>query len=554
MTNVTGKEALARILRAEGVEFVFGIPGATEAQFIDVMEDHPDIKYILCLNEVVAMGMAEGYARTSGKPGVLNLHTGTGLAASLPILSNAYYGGVPLVVTVGQQDTRLLAGEPAMSDNLVKIAGPFTKWAAEILHPEDIPMMMRRAFKVAAHPPTGPVMLSLPLDVLADSFDFEYPPSSQVFSRLHPDDRSILSAVDLLIQAKNPAIIVEDGITKCEALDEVVRLAEQTGARVYQTWMSDVNFPVDHPQYMGDLDITNLGARAILEKVDVLMVIGALFFQQAVYVPQSLVPPGTRVIQIDNNPWQIGKNYPVTCGIEGDIKTALADLSSALDKKFSSQAQNTVQSRIKAIAGEKQNAVKAFEEKILKEKDNLPISGSRLMTEIRDALKPGTRIVDDCWSYSALLRRIVPFKELRSYQRARGGGSIGGGLPNALGVKLASPDRPVVCISGDGSAMWSIQTLWNAAHYHIPVTYIIISNSAYRQVRLMKIKIMGEQVKGRNLGTVLSPPQIDFCKIAEGMGLSAQKVVKPEDLRGALKKALACPEANLVDVVVDASF
>jgi len=554
VTNVTGKEALARILRAEGVEFVFGIPGATEAQFIDVMEDHPDIKYILCLNEVVAMGMAEGYARTSGKPGVLNLHTGTGLAASLPILSNAYYGGVPLVVTVGQQDTRLLAGEPAMSDNLVKIAGPFTKWAAEILHPEDIPMMMRRAFKVAAHPPTGPVMLSLPLDVLADSFDFEYPPSSQVFSRLHPDDRSILSAVDLLIQAKNPAIIVEDGITKCEALDEVVRLAEQTGARVYQTWMSDVNFPVDHPQYMGDLDITNLGARAILEKVDVLMVIGALFFQQAVYVPQSLVPPGTRVIQIDNNPWQIGKNYPVTCGIEGDIKTALADLSSALDKKFSSQAQNTVQSRIKAIAGEKQNAVKAFEEKILKEKDNLPISGSRLMTEIRDALKPGTRIVDDCWSYSALLRRIVPFKELRSYQRARGGGSIGGGLPNALGVKLASPDRPVVCISGDGSAMWSIQTLWNAAHYHIPVTYIIISNSAYRQVRLMKIKIMGEQVKGRNLGTVLSPPQIDFCKIAEGMGLSAQKVVKPEDLRGALKKALACPEANLVDVVVDASF
>ena len=119
MSTVTGKEALMRILRSEGVEYVFGIPGATEAQFIDAMEDHPEFKYVLCLHEIVAVGMAEGYARMSGKPGVLNLHTGPGLAASLPMMSNAYHGGVPLVVTVGQQDSRLLAEEPAMSDDLV---------------------------------------------------------------------------------------------------------------------------------------------------------------------------------------------------------------------------------------------------------------------------------------------------------------------------------------------------------------------------------------------------------------------------------------------------
>ena len=221
MTTVTGKEALMQILRAEGVEYVFGIPGATEAQFVDVMEDHPEIRYVLCMHELAAVGMAEGYARTSGKVGVLNLHTGTGLAAGMPMLSNAWWGGVPLVVTVGQQDTRILAEEAAMSDNLVKIAAPFTKWATEVMRPEDLPTIMRRAFKIATHPPTGPVMVSLPLDVLANTFDFEYQPSAHSYTKLHPDDRSIAAAVELLVSARNPGIIVEDGVTRCEALDEV---------------------------------------------------------------------------------------------------------------------------------------------------------------------------------------------------------------------------------------------------------------------------------------------------------------------------------------------
>jgi len=554
MSRVTGKEAVMQILRQEGVEYVFGIPGATETQFVDAMEDHPEIKYILCMHELAAVGMAEGYARTSGKVGVLNLHTGTGLAAGLPMLSNAYYGGVPLVVTVGQQDTRFLAEEPAMSDNLVKIASPFTKWGTEIIHAQDIPTIMRRAFKVATHPPTGPVMVSLPLDVLADTLDFEYPPSSHSFTRLHPDDRSIEVAVELLSTAQSPAILVEDGITKCEALDEVVRFAEQIGARVYQQWMSDVNFPVNHPQYMGDLDPNSLLTRDVLQTVDVLIVVGSLFFQQAIYLPKSLISPGTKVIQIDNNPWQIAKNHPISCGIEGDIKVALDDLTQALGQKLSLSARAMIAERVRAISLEKQASAEAFEQKARREFDNCPISGTRLMAEIRDAIQPGTRVVDDCWSYSAILRRTIPFTELKSYQRARAGGSIGGGLPSALGVKLASPDRPVVCISGDGSAMWSIQSLWNASHYGIPVTFIIISNACYRQVRMMKARIMGEGVRGRDLGTVLAPPEIDFCKIAEGLGIAAQKVTDPGDLRTVLKDALGSGAPSLIDVAVDASF
>ena len=554
MALVTGKEALVQILKAEGVEYAFGIPGATEVQFVDVMEDHPEIRYVLCMHEMAAVGMAEGYARTSGKVGFLNLHTGTGLAAGLPMLSNAYWGGVPLVVTVGQQDTRILAEEAAMSDDLVKIAAPFTKWATEVRRPEDLPTVMRRAFKIATHAPMGPVMVSLPLDVLANTFEFEYQPSCHSYTRLHPDDRSIEAAVELLLGAANPAIIVEDGVTRCEALDEMVRFAEQIGARVYQPWMADVNFPVHHPLYMGDMDPNSMATRDILEKVDVLVVVGAMFFQQAIPTPKPLVPAWTKVIQIDDNPWQIAKNFPIACGVEGDIRVALADLSEALDKKLTAATRADVADRTKVIAAERLTMVEAFEKKVVAEWDHTPISGTRFMAELRDAIQPGTRIVDDCWSYSALLRRMLPLAESREYQRSRGGGSIGGGLPMALGAKLASPDRPVVCVSGDGSAMWSIQTLWNAAHDDIPVTFIILSNAAYRQVRIMKTRLMGPETKGRNLGTVLSPPDIDFCSIARGMGLAARKVTRPGEIGPALAEALSSGIPNLIDVTIDSSF
>jgi benzoylformate decarboxylase len=551
---VTGKEALVRILKEEGVEYAFGIPGATEVQFVDALEDHPEIKYILTLNESIAVGMAEGYARATGKVGFLNLHTGSGLGAGMGLLSNASWGGVPLVVTVGQQDTRILAEEPAMSDNLVKIAAPFTKWATEVRRPEDLPNAMRRAFKIATHPPTGPVMVSLPLDVLADTFDFEYQPSCHSFTRLHPDDRSIAAAVALLAKAENPAIIVEDGVTKCEALDEMVRFAEQIGAKVYQPWMADVNFPVHHPLYAGDMDPNSIATRDILEKVDVLVVVGAMFFMQAVPTPRPLCPSCTKVIQIDDNPWQIAKNFPIACGIEGDIKVALADLNAALELEMPGAARVAAAERTKVIAAERRKMVAVFEQKVVAEWDDSPISGTRFMAELRDAIKPGTLIVDDCWSYSALLRRMLPLKELREYQRSRTGGAIGGGLPMALGAKLGSPDRPVVCVSGDGSAMWSIQGLWNAAHYDLPVTFFVLSNRAYRQVRMMKTRIIGPQAKGRNLGTELSPPEIDFCSIARGMGIAARKVIEPRELKPVLAEALDSAVPYLVDVVVDASF
>ena len=546
--RMSGGQAVVEILRQEGIEYIFGIPGATEVFFMDAMEDCPDIQYILGLHEVAAAGMAEGYARTSGRPAVLNLHTAAGLAAALPMVFNACAGGVPLIITAGQQDTRLLASDPALAGDLVGIAGPFTKWASEIAHVEDIPAVFRRAFRFAQHPPAGPVFISLPQDVMSSSLDLEYRRDSSLFTRVYPSPESVQAAARLLAGAHNPAMIVEDGVAKSGALREVVALAEITGSRVYEYWMSDVNFPLDHPLHSGDLDLTSLRTRELLEKVDVLVAVGAELFSQPVYLDSPLLTPATRIIQIDDDPRQIGKNFPVEAALEGDIRSAAACLTLALAENMTGEEKEAAAVRAKIIGEEKRRGDAAFAEKALKERDNVPISPARLMQEIRENLKPGTRIVDDCWSNSAILRRTLAFNEPGSYQRSRSGGSIGWGLPGALGVKLASPERPVVCISGDGSAMWSVQSLWTAAHYNIPVTFIICANGCYQQVRNMKAVIMGTAAQGRNLGTTLCQPQNNFCRIAEGMGVAAQRVDRPEQLKSALRQAFDLNKPNLVEV------
>lgn len=554
MAEIKAKEALIHILKENQVEYIFGIPGATETFFMDTLEDHPDIHYILSMHEIVAVGAAEGYARASGKPGYLFLHTGTGLAAALPMLSNAYYGGVPLVVTAGQQDTRLLASEPAMSDDLVKIASPFVKWGIEVRHAQDLPMIMNRAFKEAEHSPTGPVFVALPNNIMDEALTYEPFRTTKLDNHLHPADSSINKAVEILSNAESPAMIVEDGVAKNNALTEVVAFAEKIGAGVYQPWMADVNFPVHHPQYLYDLNVNSPVTREMLKKHDVLVVVGSLFFSQAVYVEEPLITSSAKVIQIDNNCWQLGKNFPIACGIEGSIKTALLDLMKALSDAPGGLDAEKVKKRIQRISAEKQKMVAAFDAETAEHYDDSPIHGTRLMAEISVALPPNARIVDDCWSYSAILRRTLPIQESKSYMRARGGGSIGWGLPGAIGVKMASTDRPVVCISGDGSAMWSIQSLWTASRYQLPVTFIILSNGAYRQVQMMKTVLMGQGVRGRHLGTILEGPKNDFCKLAEGMGLPAQRVEKPDALKRALEKAFSLNQPNLVEVVVDSSF
>ncbi len=552
MTIMTGKSALIELIRAEGVKYVFGIPGATEILFMDALEKAPDIQYVLGLNEIVCAGMAEGYARASSKPGFLNLHTGPGMAAALPMLYNAKAGNVPLVITVGQQDTRLLQYEPHLSGDIVGMGRLYTKWCTEIVHAEDIPATIQRAFKMAMQPPSGPVLVSIPQNVLVQQFELNYRPNTVVYPRMRPDRDALDHAVTILEKANKPVVFVESGVARCQALEEAVRFAELIGARVYQAWMSDVNFPVTHPQYLGDLDPTATQAKAVLEDVDLLIGIGCALFPQGFYNPEPTLPEGIKLIHIDDNPWEIGKNMPVDCGIQGDIKTALAELNQMLDKRMTPEIAESVNTRVKQISEEKTTIIKKMEAQIEQEIDNVPLSISRLMNEIKEAVSPDTIIVDDCWSASEMLRKILNLTGPRQFFRSRQGGSIGWGLPGALGVKLGLPEQTVLAVSGDGSAAWSMQTLWTAARYHIPVTFLITNNAAYRQVKLVRKIVLGDYpLTEKHEGMELDEPIINFSALAQSMGVKGEQVRQPDELGEALERAIHAGKPRLIEVFIE---
>jgi benzoylformate decarboxylase len=551
MTRTTAKRALVELLRQESVEYVFGIPGATEIHFMDALEEAPEIRYILGLQEIVCAGMAEGYARASGRPGFLNLHTAPGLAAATPMLYNAKAGGVPLVVTVGQNHTRLLQRDPHLTGDIVGIAKIHTKWSTEIVHAEDLPTVLQRAFKMALQPPMGPVLVSIPQNVLEQDLEFDPAPRTVVYPHLRPDAAALARAAGILASAERPMLLVESGVARCDAVDEVVRFAELTGSRVYQNWMADVNFPVSHPQYLGDFDITVPSASEILEGVDVLVGVGCSLFAEGFFNPAMPSLAGIKIIHIDDDPWEIGKNLPTECGLQGDVKTVLAELNAALEVVLTAEAHGAARRRAAEAAMEKVEARAAAEARWAAERDCCPISISRLMAEIAGVQTSDTVIVDDCWTSSGVLRQTLDLNRPRSYFRARKGGSIGWGLPGALGVKLGMPDSEVIAVSGDGSAAWSMQSLWTAARYEIPVTFVITNNATYGQVKVVRKVVLGDYpLREKHEGMELDRPVMDFSLLAASLGVKGERVSAPDELAPALKRAVGSGEPRLVEVMV----
>lgn len=539
MTDMLGKEAIMDIFKKEGVQYIFGLPGTTELRFLDELTNHPELKYILVMHEALVVAMAEGYTRASGKVGVVNLHTAPGLAAAMPTIDNARGGGVPLIITAGQQSSANLLQEPPLSGDLVGKAKPYVKWGTEVKYAHDIPIAFRRAYKVVTTPPTGPVFISLPQDVLDQTVNMDYTSALPKPFQFRPDREVVETAAAWLVEAKNPVMVVSAGVEKNDAMSEVVQLAELIGAPVFHGWMTDVNFPTGHKQQLGDSRFV----KALIGSPDVILSVGG---------PAGIpVPPNSKVIHIDDDPWQIAKNAPVDAGILGSIKLSVADLNDVLQQKMTADARKKISDRIEQIAGKKADSAAAFKKKMQEEQDNVPIAFSRLVQDI-DACRPSNAIIfDDCWSYSRDLADSMDYNEPRSYARTRGG-AIGAGIANAAGMQLGCPERKVIAVIGDGSVMWGNQALWTVAHYNIPVTFVICANASYRILNRTKVIFLGPQAKGKELpGVKFDKPRIDFCKMAESMGVQAQKVEKPDGLMSALKSAVESNAPSLVEVYVD---
>ncbi|HLE81846.1 MAG TPA: thiamine pyrophosphate-binding protein, partial [Dehalococcoidia bacterium] len=243
MSGLTAKHAVMEQFLAEGVKHIFGNPGSTELAFMDALQDYPQLQYILCLHETTAVAAADGYARASGRPAVVNVHIAPGLANAMSMIYNARKGGTPLVVTVGQQDTRYLLTEPALSEDLVRLGRPWTKWAVEVNRGDDVPMVLRRAFKVAAEPPRGPVLVSLPQNVMDYPVSEPVIPTTYTSWRTRPDPEAVERAAALLAEARHPLVLSGDAMALSGAHPEVAALAELLGAPVMAGSRRDWNFP-----------------------------------------------------------------------------------------------------------------------------------------------------------------------------------------------------------------------------------------------------------------------------------------------------------------------
>jgi benzoylformate decarboxylase len=552
---MSGKRAFLDLLRQEGVEMVFGNPGTTELPLMDAFAVENDIRYVLGLQEAALMAMADGYAQASGKLTVLNLHVAPGLGNAMGMLYDAQKAGSPILLTTGQQDMDYVVTEPILWADLPTLARPFVKWAAEVHRVSDLPRLVHRAAKTALAPPTGPVFLSLPGDILKDEGEIDMLAPTRVAPRIRGDAAAVAAAAAILAQAKHPVIYAGDAVAQSQAHAELVGLAELLGAPVYAEFVpSRASFPSSHALFRGATARSQAAVRQALDAHDVLFSVGADLFTWSLPSKVEPMPPGMRLIHLDTDPWEIGKNFPAEAAILGDPKATLPELTAAIRERMTSAGRGAARDRLKTASDVTIAEREALKAKARSLAAQVPVQPLALLEAIGEMLPRDAVVIEETLSSAPGIRSLIRSDDPQSYFGLRGGG-IGWGLPAAIGAKLALPDRPVVALIGDGSAMYTIQALWTAAHYKIPVIIVILNNTSYRilKQRLHALRGHAEQVDAY-VGMELIDPAVDFVGLARSLGIEAERAKTVQETTDLVAKGLKGNTSLLIDVALDRAF
>ncbi len=549
---IRGSSAFLALLRDEGVTHLFGNPGTTELPVMDALGRQTELPYVLGLQESVVIGMADGFGRATGQLTACNVHVAPGLGNAMGAIYNARYTGTPMIITAGQHEQGHGLTEPVLYAPLVPIAAPLVKWAVEITRLEDMPRIVRRAAKVAMTPPTGPVFLSLPGDVLNDEAGVDLTASTRIDTRTRPGDAAIEALATRLIEARNPAIIAGDEIVKSDALAEAGRLAELLGAAAWQQTIAfGAHFPSEHPCFMGALSRAQRQIRQALEPHDLLLFIGADVLRTSIASDISPLPPGAAVIQIGQLDWEMGKNYPAEIALRADVGETLRALIPALERQGGAALGEAAAERLAALVDVNWSARRPkVADQARTNANATPIAPDWLMLNIVEALPSDAIVVNEGLTTAQRLLDLLPYRDRYGFHGNASGG-IGWGLPAAVGVQLAHPDRRVVALSGDGSALYSIQALWTAAHLELPITFVIANNKGYR---ILKQRLRAFHGSDADIGMDFTKPEIDFAGLARSFGVTAEHIAEPDAIRPALDAALARPGPTLLDVAVDGSL
>src|SRR6516165_8718469 len=550
--RITGRSAFLALLKDEGITHLFGNPGTTELPIMHALKDHPDVTYVMAMQESLVVAIADGFSRASGRLVACNVHVAPGLGNALGSLYNASFTGTPMILTAGQQEQGHGLMEPVLYGPLVQMAEPLVKWAVEVTRLEDLPRIVRRAAKIATTPPTGPVFISLPGDILNAEAGIELGRSTRVDARVRPSDEALAALTARILKAQRPLIVAGDEVVKSDALKEAASLAEALGAPAYQcSTPYGAQFLSESPCFMGALSRLQKQVREVLSPYDLMIVLGADPLRMSVYSEVDPLPDGLSIVQVGLVDWDLAKNYGAEIALKADVKETLKALVPALKAAGGAALERGAKKGIAELAAKNWTARrKPLMEQISRARDRSPIDPDWLTLQLIEAMPDNAILVDEGLTSARQVLALRPHRDRYGYHALASGG-IGWGLPASVGVSLANPHRSVVCYSGDGSAMYSIQALWTAAHHKLPLSVVIINNGGYRIIKQRLLSFHGDS---NYIGMDFADPPVDFAGIGKSLGLEAIRITDPTELKPALSSAFKRPGAKLIEVLVDGSF
>ena len=550
-----GRDIFFEYLVEQEVRYIFGNPGTTELPMVDGCNDYTSIEYVLSLHEDVAMAQATGYARASGKVGVVNLHVTPGVAHGIGNLYNAYRARIPLLVTAGQHHTGLLVQDPILTSDLRSLVGQFTKWAYEVRFLEELPMVMQRAFKELATPPYAPVFVSIPPNVLLEKHDGYGPVRVTRPGRSVADRRVVEEGARLLASAERPMIVAGDGVGHTGGWKDLVAIAEGLGARVYTEGYATLwNFPSRHPLYLGPMPNLATEMRDSFAVADVVLLCGVTAAAPVSRYDEGgpLIPFDVRTVVLDDSPGEIGKNHPASAALLGDVGMNLRRLRHAMEEMPLRRSQ--VEARARRVREEARARRSAWDRRVGDEAEAGRLTAGAVASAIREAIPADGIFVDETISNRPFFVNLLDFPEPLSYFGANGI-SLGFSVGAAAGLSVARPDRKVVVAVGDGSFLYYPHALWNLANRDLPVLVVVLNNGGYQVLKLIVDRMGGPWSGGRaNLpGLDIGEPGVDLVGLAASLGVPGEKVDCLSGLDRAIRRGMAATTPYLIDVRLEPS-
>jgi benzoylformate decarboxylase len=530
----TVREATFELLRAHGMTVIFGNPGSTE---LPMLADFPDdFRYVLGLQELVVVGIADGYAQASGRPAHVNLHTAPGVGNAVGGIFNAQANHAPLVITAGQQVRAQITLEATLT-NREATAGPqpYVKYSHEPARAQDVPTALARAIHAASLPPRGPAFVSIPMDDWGEEADSDRARQAErrrVSGRAGPDPAALAELADRLAAARSPILVAGPEIDAAGAWEAAVELAVKQRLPVWAppaTGGSRLGFPEGHPQFAGVLPPAIGPLSQTLEGHDLVLVVGSSVFAYYPYLPGPLLPDGTSLVAITSDPVDAAR-APMGEAIVADVGLALRALAGLVPEAVGRRLPDARPAP--GVPGESTDG------------NGTRITGTQAMVALAAAWRDDAIAVVETPSSTLALRNRLRISQPASYYFCASGG-LGFGISAALGVQLAQPQRPVVCVLGEGSAQYGITALWTAVAYRLPVTFLVLRNDEYA---ILKWFSSLEQVSGV---PGLDLPGLDVAAVARGYGMTARQVSGAHELTEALSQDIAVDDGpRLIQVDV----